>query len=89
MFNECLADESLFLLDAENQYRRVSLNGIGDNVWTIESYAFNSAMRLSQEISNCKSTAFGILGQLGAEFSDDVKIYTQILSIDTIRVNCF
>ena len=81
LFNECLADESLFLLDAENQYRRVSLNGFGDNVWTIESFAFNSAMRLSQEISNCKSTAFGILGQLGAEFSDDVKnIYSDTLN---------
>lgn len=38
-------------------------------------------MRLSQEISNCKSTAFGILGQLGAEFSDDVKnIYSDTLN---------
>lgn len=73
LFNECLADERLFLLDAENKYSRVSLNGLGVDVWTIESYAFNSAIRLSQEISNCKSTAFGILGQLGAEFSDDVK----------------
>lgn len=64
-----------------NKYSRVSLNEFGDNVWTIESYAFNSAMRLSQEISNCKSTAFGILGQLGAEFSADVKnIYSDTLN---------
>lgn len=81
LFNECLADGRFFLLDADNQYSRVSLNGLGENVWTIESYAFNSAMRLSQEISNCKSTAFGILGQLGAEFREEVKrVYSDTLN---------
>ena len=57
------------------------MNELGDDVWTIESYAFNSAMRLSQEITNCSSTAFGILSQLGANFSDDVKrVYSDTLN---------
>lgn len=81
LFNECLADGKIFLLDADNKYERVSLNELGDDVWTIESYAFNSAMRLSQEISNCSSTAFGILSQLGAKFSDEVKrVYSDTLN---------
>lgn len=81
LFNECLADGRFFLLDADNKYNRVSLNGLGDNVWTIESYAFNSAMQLSQEISNCTATAFGILDQLGAKFSEEVKrVYSDTLN---------
>lgn len=81
LFNECLADGKIFLLDADNKYERVSLNELGDDVWTIESYAFNSAMRLSQEISNCSSTAFGILSQLGAKFSDEVqRVYSDTLN---------
>lgn len=81
LFNECLAEGRFFLLDTDNKYNRVSLNGLGDHVWTIESYAFNSAMRLSQEISNCKTTAFGILGQLGAEFSEEVRsVYSDTLN---------
>lgn len=81
LFNECLANGKFYLLDADSKYDKVSLNELGDRVWTIESYAFNSAMMLSQEISNCATTAYGILYQLGARFSDEIKcVYSDTLN---------
>ena len=78
IFNEVLSNMKCFLVDEDNKYTKKSLAELGDEVWTIESYAFSSAIHLSQEISKCPSTAFGILKDLGADFNTDIR---KVLSI--------
>ena len=41
---------------------------MGGEVWTIDSYAFNSAMHLSQELTNCQVTALNILDNLDSRY---------------------
>lgn len=68
LFNSCLAEMKCFLVDKDNKYYHLSLKELGDEVWTIDSYAFNSAMHLSQELTNCQVTALNILDNLDSRY---------------------
>lgn len=68
LFNSCLAEMKCFLVDKDNKYYHLALNELGDEVWTIDSYAFNSAMHLSQELTNCEVTALNILDNLDSRY---------------------
>ena len=102
LFNSCLAEMKCFLVDKQNKYNHLALDELGDEVWTIDSYAFDSAMHLSQELTNCKVTALNILDNLDSKYGLQGKnvlsvvdsthytydLFTDKYEISAINIDC-
>lgn len=78
----------MFLVDKDNKYYHLALKELGDEVWTIDSYAFNSAMHLSQELTNCQVTALNILDNLDSRYGLQGKMFYLSLIVLIIHMIC-
>ncbi len=85
LFDECLSTFDCFLIDNGNELHLTSLAKLPQKIWTIESTAFSSAVRLVQEIRNCKKTAFGITQELSDESDKQIQHVYSMNSSTTHR----
>lgn len=64
LFDECLKEEDIMLVDDGKEWKLTSINQLPDRIWTIESQAHSSAFNLVQEIKDCKKTPFALTTEL-------------------------
>lgn len=77
IFDDCLKNEKLMLVDDGDSYKMESINGLPDKIWTMENHAYSSAVSLVQEIHDCAKTPLGITKELMPDGKITVdKVYT-------------
>lgn len=83
IFEEQLKNTPCIVVDNGKSIQIKDLNSIPENVATLESMAFNSAVTLLQDIPNASKTAYGLLAEL-----ENTKPQDEIILYDTFMARC-
>lgn len=72
IFKQCVEAENIVMVDDGKTCSLTTINDMPENIWTIESQAYSSAVNLIQEIRDCKKTPLGIIKELITDSLDKV-----------------
>lgn len=79
LFDECLCSYNCNLVDTGSKYDNVSIDALGDEIWTIESKAYSAAENLLQEIRGSQQTALALFQQVDPNFDkSERKIFSGV-----------